>query len=163
MGRSLPRLPGPAPNFRTLLYMLGVGSVVWYAAMVALPFLLWGARRIDFERQGRARSIAVAVLVVSSLIAITSFAQFFAMYHGAPLRPGFGAYLPQALRQNVLPAGPNRRLQWSLQVAVRAVRVAVWPTRCRISPRAPRHAPGHDRRRRPHRTMRTVLAPCAPV
>jgi len=125
MGRSLPRLPGPAPNFRTLLYMLGVGSVVWYAAMVALPFLLWGARRIDFERQGRAWSIGVTVLVVSSLIAITSFAQFFAMYHGAPLRPGFGAYLPQALRQNVLPWVALAGIVIAVEARRRALRSAL--------------------------------------
>ena len=131
MGRSLPRLPGPAPNFRTLLYMLGVGSVVWYAAMVALPFLLWGARRIDFERQGRARSIGVAVLVVSSLIAITSFAQFFAIYHGAPLRPGFGAYLPQALRQNVLPWVALAGIVIAVEARRRAVRSALAHERLR--------------------------------
>ena len=56
---TLPRLPGPAPNFRTLLYLLGVGSIVWYAAAVALPVLLVGARRIDIERQGRARVVAI--------------------------------------------------------------------------------------------------------
>jgi len=103
MRRSLPRVPGPAPDFRTLLSLLGVGSIVWYAAMVALPFLLWGARHIGVERRGRSRSIAVAVLVVSSLIAITSVVQYRAIYGDTPGRPGFSAYLPVALRQNVLP------------------------------------------------------------
>ena len=103
MQRSLPRVPGPAPNFRTLLYLLGVGSIVWYAAMVALPFLLWGARHIDIARRGRSRSIAAAVLVVTSLIAITSVVQYRVIYGDAPGRPGFSAYLPTALRQNVLP------------------------------------------------------------
>ena len=125
MGRSLPRLPGPPPNFRTLLYLLGVGSVVWYAAMVALPFLVWGARRVDFERHGRGRSIGVAVLVVLSLIAVTSFAQFFAIYHGAPLRPGFAAYLPQALRQNVLPWVALAGIVTAVEARRRAVRSAL--------------------------------------
>ena len=97
------RKSGPPPNFRTLLDLLGVGSVVWYAAVVALPFLLWGARRVDVDRHGRSRSIVAIVVAVSSLIAITSLVQYLRIYGGAPVRPRFGSYLPQALRQNVLP------------------------------------------------------------
>ena len=103
MPRMLPRLPGPAPNFRTLLYLLGVGSVVWYAAAVALPLLVLGARRVDLGRLGRARAIGIAAAVVGALIAITSIIEYVAIYRGSPVRPGFAAYLPQALRQNVLP------------------------------------------------------------
>ena len=101
----LPRLPGPAPNFRTLLYLFGVGSVVWYAAAVALPLLVLGARKIDIDRSGRARTIGVVVAAVASLIAVTSIVEYVTIYHGSPsaLRPGFSAYVPQALRQNVLP------------------------------------------------------------
>jgi two-component sensor histidine kinase len=99
----LPRLPGPAPNFPTLLYLLGVGSIVWYAAAVSLPLLVLGVRRIDVERHGRARSIAIAAAVVVGLIVITSVIQYIAAYSGAPIKPGFSAYAPQALRQNVLP------------------------------------------------------------
>src|SRR5215207_11314583 len=51
----LPRLPGPAPDFRTLLYQLGVGSLIWYAVVVAFPLLLLGARHVDAERHGRGR------------------------------------------------------------------------------------------------------------
>jgi two-component sensor histidine kinase len=104
-GRMLPRLPGPAPNFRTLLYLFGVGSVVWYAAAVALPLLVLGARRIDIDRSGRARTIGLVVAAVASLIAVTSIIDYVAIYHGSPsaLQPGFSAYAPQALRQNVLP------------------------------------------------------------
>ena len=101
--RMLPRLPGPAPNFPTLLYLLGVGSIVWYAAAISLPFLVLGARRVDFERHGRARTIAIATAVVVSLIAITSIIQYLAIYRGSPIQPGFSAYAPQALRQNFLP------------------------------------------------------------
>ena len=103
MRRALPRLPGPAPNFRTLLYLLGVGSIVWYAAAVALPFLFFAARRADVERLGRARTIALAALVVTLLVAITSVIDYVITYRAAPMRPGFGAYAPQALRQNLLP------------------------------------------------------------
>src|SRR4029079_521893 len=103
MQRALPRLPGPAPDFRTLLYLLGVGSIVWYAAAVSLPFLVLAARQFDIERHGRGRTIAVAAGVLASLIAITSVIQYVAFYQGSPLKPGFSAYAPQALRQNFLP------------------------------------------------------------
>jgi two-component sensor histidine kinase len=99
----LPRLPGPAPNFRTLLYLLGVGSFQWYAAALALPMLLLGARRMDVDRLGRARSVAISALVVALLIGITSAVLYVTTYAGAPARPTFGAYAPQAVRQNVLP------------------------------------------------------------
>ena len=101
--RMLPRLPGPAPNFPTLLYQLGVGSLVWYAAAVSLPFLILAARRFDIERHGRARTVAAAAGVVISLVAITSAIQYVTLYRDAPNKPGFSAYAPQAIRQNFLP------------------------------------------------------------
>ena len=103
MQRALPRVPGPAPDFRTLLYLLGIGSVVWYAVAIALPVLLLGARSLDVERFGRGRTFALAALVVVTLVVLTSAIQYVTTYHGAPVRPGFAAYAPQALRQNVLP------------------------------------------------------------
>ena len=102
-GRMLPRLPGPAPDLRTLLFLLGVGSFVWYAVVVAFPLMLFGARRIDAERDGRLKSVLVSAGVVVALIAATSTVQFFVMYQGVSARPTFFAYLPQALRTNVLP------------------------------------------------------------
>ena len=102
-GRMLPRLPGPAPDLRTLLFMLGVGSIVWYAVVVAFPFMLLGARRIDAERDGRVRSVLLSSAVLLALIAISSVVQFFFLYRDAPTLPSFSAYLPQALRINVLP------------------------------------------------------------
>src|SRR5690349_19250727 len=102
-GRMLPRLPGPAPDFRTFLFLLGVGSVVWYPVVVAFPFMLLGARRLDAERYGRLRSVLVATLAVVGLIAVSSVVQFFVLYRGAPAFPSLSAYLPQALRMNVLP------------------------------------------------------------
>ena len=99
----LPRLPGPAPDFRTLLFLLGVGSIVWYAVVVAFPFMLLGARRIDAERDGRLRSVLTSSAIVIALIAASSVVQFFVLYRDAPAFPSFSAYLPQALRINVLP------------------------------------------------------------
>jgi two-component sensor histidine kinase len=102
-GRMLPRLPGPAPDFRTFLFLLGVGSVVWYPVVVAFPLMLLGARRLDADRHGRLRSVLVATLAVVGLIAVSSVAQLFVLYRGAPAFPSLSAYLPQALRMNVLP------------------------------------------------------------
>jgi signal transduction histidine kinase len=126
-GRMLPRLPGPAPNFRTLLYLFGVGSVVWYAAAVALPLLVLGARRIDIDRYGRARTTGLVVAVVASLIAITSIIDYAAIYRGSPsaLRPGFSAYAPQALRQNVLPWVALVGLVAAIEARRRAARAAL--------------------------------------
>jgi hypothetical protein len=49
-GKMLPRMPGPAPDLRGLLFLLGVGSFVWYAVVVAFPLMLVGARLIDADR-----------------------------------------------------------------------------------------------------------------
>jgi signal transduction histidine kinase len=126
-GPMLPRLPGPAPNFRTLLYLFGVGSVVWYAAAVALPLLVVGARRIDIDRHGRARTIGLVAAAVASLIAITSVVEYVVVYHGSPssLRPGFSAYAPQALRQNVLPWVAFVGLVAAIEARRRAVQSAL--------------------------------------
>ena len=94
----LPRMPGPAPDFPSLLYMLGVGSMIWYAVVLAFPLLLLGARRIDADRQGRLRAIAIPAGAIFALIAATSVLQYWLLYREAPMQPPLGAYLPQALR-----------------------------------------------------------------
>jgi LytS/YehU family sensor histidine kinase len=98
----LPRVPGPPADIPTLLYQLGVGSFLWYAVALALPLLLWGVRRIDAERLGRGRIIAVSLGAVCALVTITAVLQYVATYHGA-VGPSVLSYLPFALRQNMLP------------------------------------------------------------
>jgi sensor histidine kinase YesM len=98
-----PRLPGPPPSVPILLYMLGVGSFVWYAVAFALPLLVWGARRVDTERHGIARAIWLSIVVVISAIAVTTVIQFFLIYNDERFRPGFIAYLPEGIRQSLLP------------------------------------------------------------
>ena len=66
-GRVAPRLPAPATDLRVLLYQLGIGSVTWFAAAASLPFLIWGARQIDFD-QHRNRAIAIVVAVLMALV-----------------------------------------------------------------------------------------------
>jgi two-component system LytT family sensor kinase len=102
VGPMFPRVPS-APDLRTLLALLGVGSVVWYAVFIALPFLLWAARQADGRKGSRVRTASIGVLVVTALIFVTSRIQFMITYAGAPSRPDFLDYLPQALQQNLLP------------------------------------------------------------
>ncbi|HVF39393.1 MAG TPA: histidine kinase [Gemmatimonadaceae bacterium] len=102
MGPMLPRIPRP-PDLPTLLHFLGVGSVVWYAAAVALPFLLWFARRIDWGEQTRGRVIALSAAGLSLLVAATTLVQYVVIYRDPSHRPPLMGYLPVALGQNVLP------------------------------------------------------------
>jgi two-component system, LytTR family, sensor kinase len=102
-GRMLPRIPGPPANLRTLLFQLGVGSVVWFAVATALPFLLWGARRLDIERHGRARTITIAAATIAILVACTAIIEYFVVYGGTSMGPSAKSYLTTALRQNLLP------------------------------------------------------------
>ncbi|HTM24601.1 MAG TPA: histidine kinase [Vicinamibacterales bacterium] len=102
-GRMVPRIPPPPPDLPTLLYQLGVGSVVWYVAIVALPMLLVFARYLDAERLGLVRTLAIALGAAATLIAVTSAIDYFWTYRGTSLRPPPSAFVPVSLRQH-LPA-----------------------------------------------------------
>lgn len=82
--------------------MLGVGSVVWYAVAIALPFLLIAARRVDTERQKPARIAVVSAAIFVSLFALTAIVEFGVTYRGFAPKPSFLNYLPIALRQDLL-------------------------------------------------------------
>ena len=97
------RVPGPPPNLSALLYQLGVGSVVWYAAVASSPLLLFVARRIGTDRSGRLGSMSIIVGGTLVLIATTSAIEYLWMYRGAPSRPPLSAWIPASLRQHVLP------------------------------------------------------------
>ncbi len=96
-----PRVPGPAPDLPALLDMVGVGSVMWYMAVLAAPVLVLAARDVDGARRRRATAIAAMTVVV--LFAVSSTLTFATTFRGAPSPPAFAAYLPVALRQNLLP------------------------------------------------------------
>lgn len=102
MRNALPRVAGPPPDFSRLLFLLGVGSVLWYAAAVAMPLLVLAARHVGVERQSRWRAIGISVGVVAALVAFTTVGQYVVTYRQAALRPPFLAYLLQALGQHVL-------------------------------------------------------------
>ncbi|MBI3792571.1 MAG: histidine kinase [Gemmatimonadetes bacterium] len=101
--RAFPRVSAPPPNLGVLLWQLGVGSVTWYAVVLALPVLLWAARRVDTERLGRTRTALLSLAVVAGAATITAVVQYLVAYDGAPVRPDALAYLPVVLRQGVLP------------------------------------------------------------
>ena len=101
-GRVAPRLPRPAADPSNLLYQFGVGSVTWFAVAIALPFLIWGVRRIDAE-QNRARVIALVVIVFVSLVTASATVDFLTTFPGDIGRPPVAAFLPMAMRQHFLP------------------------------------------------------------
>lgn len=102
-GRGVPRMPAPPPDLGTLLYQLGVGSVTWYALIVAAPVLAFGARRFDTAQVPRRLAAVILIATLFLLVATTSAAQYWLTYHGLENRPGLAQYAPQVLRQNVLP------------------------------------------------------------
>lgn len=129
--RVLPRMPPPPSDLPNLLFQLGVGSVVWYGAAVAVPFMLAGARHLDIERHGRARTAAVAAAVVALLIAATGLAEYVIVYRGVALRPPLAAFGVAALRQNTLPWLAVAGLVAAVESRRRVVRSAVAQERFR--------------------------------
>jgi signal transduction histidine kinase len=101
-GRMAPRLPAPAADPSNLLYQFGVGSVTWFAVAIALPFLIWGARRIDAEGN-RARVIASVAVVFLVLVGSSATADYLITFPGEIGRPPVAAFLPMAMRRHFLP------------------------------------------------------------
>lgn len=129
-GRVFPRVPS-SPDLPTLLWMLGVGSVVWYAVFLALPLFLWIARRVDGLSRSRAFTVASVVIGIATLVVLTSWVDFTITYRGAPSRPDFSDYLPQALRQNLLPWIALTGIVVAVESRRRAVNLAVEQERLR--------------------------------
>lgn len=129
-GRVFPRVQS-SPDLPTLLWMLGVGSVVWYAVFLALPLFLWIARRIDGYSRTRAFTVASVVGGIAALVVLTSWIDFSITYRGAPSRPDFADYLPQALRQNLLPWIALTGIVVAVESRRRAVNLAVEQERLR--------------------------------
>ena len=101
-GRVAPRLQSPAEEPSVLLYQFGVGTVTWFAVVVALPFLAWGARRIDAEGNRGRLMLAVAVAFLA-LVTASATADYLITFPGDIGRPPVVAFLPLAMRQHFLP------------------------------------------------------------
>ncbi|HEX6314210.1 MAG TPA: histidine kinase [Gemmatimonadaceae bacterium] len=110
--RVAPRLPAPATDPRVLLYQLGVGSITWFFAAVALPFLALGARRVDVERR-RGRLVAIVLGTVVLLVVVSGTIDYLATYPADIGRPPIRSFVPVALRQHVPP--------WSAVVGIVAL------------------------------------------
>ena len=100
-GRMAPRLPAPATDLRALLYQLGVGSVTWFAAAAALPFLVWAARRVNFDRH-RNRAVAGVVAAFIAIVVVSASIEYLTTFP-AGNRPPVMAFLPMGMRLHFLP------------------------------------------------------------
>lgn len=131
MGRLLPRIPAPPQDLSALLYLLGVGSIVWYAVVMSLPLLAWLARKADTDRYSRAQIIVVAVLIFAALLAITIAVEYFVTYSDAALRPPFNAFLTIGLKQDLLPWVACAAIVAAIETSRRSVQARVERERLR--------------------------------
>jgi signal transduction histidine kinase len=98
-----PRVPSLPPNLSELLFMLGVGSIIWYATIFSIPALLFLARRIRWKRENRALLIMSAIAAFAALFLVTAAVEFVLIYSLSGSRPAFISYLAVALRQDLVP------------------------------------------------------------
>src|SRR5262249_9344710 len=101
--RTLPRIPRPPANAREGLRMLGVGSLVWYAAFLSVPFFVLVARRVPLERRRWLPGIAANLSLIVVLTLATSLAQYQVTYRGTEYGPGLSAYLRIGILTGMLP------------------------------------------------------------
>lgn len=119
----LPRVPGPPPDIGTLLFQLGVGSVIWYASIVALPLLVLVARRIDIDQLGRLRTVALALAVVTFGTLVSQVIDFRVTY--GDNAPPFSAWVFASLRQHLTAwlavTGIAAAIEWRRRAAAAAL------------------------------------------
>ncbi len=101
--RSFPRMRMPPENTGELLRSLGVGSLIWYACFLSAPLFIWMSRRLPFDRRRWASSLAVHLVVIAMLAAVTASLQYLLSFRGSPMAPGIGAYLRVAMMAGILP------------------------------------------------------------
>ncbi|MEW5915124.1 MAG: histidine kinase [Gemmatimonadota bacterium] len=130
-GRMLPRIPPPPSDVPTLLYQLGVGSVVWYAAAIALPLLVYVARRVDLVRQGAVRAVLISLGMLLFCVAATAIIQYASAYGSLTEGPGLWAYAPVALRANLVPWLAVAGLVTAVEARRRSVQARVESERLR--------------------------------
>lgn len=120
--RLLRRVPPPPADVPSLLRMLGVGSVTWFACALAVAPLWWIAYRWPLSQQRAWRVLWLHLSAVIVLIAITSAAHYRVSYGGAPNAPSFANFLPVALVSNAVPLLAISALVNGLEATRRAVR-----------------------------------------
>jgi LytS/YehU family sensor histidine kinase len=95
----VPRVPALPPNLPEFLFILGVGSVIWYAAILSIPILLLLARRIHTRRT----LIIAGAALFAALFLATAFVDYLITYRGISSRPPLLPYFTVALRQHLVP------------------------------------------------------------
>jgi signal transduction histidine kinase len=128
--RPVARLPPPPADLPTLLWQLGVGSTVWYVAIVACPILLLIARRVRAERWNRTGMTALVAGGTIALMALTSVIDYTTTY-AAAVRPPIASWIPISLRQHVLPIVALMGVVVAIEARRRAVRATIERERLR--------------------------------
>jgi two-component system, LytTR family, sensor kinase len=98
----LPRVKSAPTSAGELLLTLGVGSLIWYACFLSAPLFIWMSRRFPFERRRRMASLAVHLVVVVMLAALTALLQYEVTYRGAS-PPPLSAYMNFGVISGILP------------------------------------------------------------
>jgi two-component system, LytTR family, sensor kinase len=101
--RALPRLKSAPANAGELLLSLGVGSLIWYACFASAPLFIWMSRRFPFAPKRRLSSLAIHLVVVVLLAALTALLQYEVTYRGASIAPPLRAYMNFGLITGILP------------------------------------------------------------
>jgi two-component system LytT family sensor kinase len=101
--RLLPRVQRAPANTGELLRTLGVGSLIWYACFVSAPLFVWLSRRLPFDRGRRATSVAVHLIVIVLLAALTAWLQYLVTYRSELTGPPLGGYIRIGIIAGTLP------------------------------------------------------------
>ena len=129
--RLLRRVPAPPQDLSRLLYQLGVGSVTWYAVVVAFPVILLAARRVEVANEHRRRAVLLGAGALVLLMIASATAEYFVVYGGASRGPSLTTYLMVALRENVLPWLSLAGIVMAIEARRRSVRAALERERLR--------------------------------
>lgn len=100
---ALPRMRQAPANTTQLLRSIGVGSIIWYVCIAAVPLFFWVARRLPLDRGRWLPAIVVTLLVIVALALLTALLQYRINYHGSPLAPPLASYLVVGLITGALP------------------------------------------------------------
>ena len=128
-GRPMARIPPPPSDLPSLLFQLGVGSTLWYVAVASLPLLMFVARRVNFDRWGRAGTVAFVAGGTCLFIVLTSVIDYSWTYSAGG--PPVAAWIPISLRQHVMPWIALVGIVAALEARRRAVRATIERERLR--------------------------------